>query len=285
LTVCQSGFAHGKKRTTNTLKMKKTLLIAAAALAAGVISSQAQSSVYSQNIVGYENLPVPHNGFNQIANQLDIGDGTNGITQVLQNSALVSDPNGANNTVVYIWQKSGQGYLTLQYFNAADAATWWGGSKGGFYDLGGNYNNAPVPPGSSFFIQNFNNSSSNLTVTLIGSVVSQTNVVTISPGYQTVALGAPVATSLVQSNNYVGVSDPNAVNNDVLYSWNTTSQGFLTLQYFNAADAASWWGGSQAGFYDLGGNFNNYTPAVGQTFFIQRITGVTTSFTNSFSIQ
>ena len=38
--------------------MKKTLLIAAAALAASVISSQAQ--VYSQNIVGYANVATPN---------------------------------------------------------------------------------------------------------------------------------------------------------------------------------------------------------------------------------
>ncbi len=37
--------------------MKKTLLIAAAALVAGVISSDAQ--VYSANIVGYVNVACP----------------------------------------------------------------------------------------------------------------------------------------------------------------------------------------------------------------------------------
>jgi hypothetical protein len=263
--------------------MKKTLLAVAAALAASVISSQAQ--VYSQNIVGYVNLSVRTNGFNQIANQLDIGDGTNGINEVLKSSTLVSDPNGVNNTVAFIWQKAGQGYLTLQYFNAADASTWWGGTQAGFYDLGGNFTDAPIPPGTSAFLQNINNSTSNLTVTLIGAVNSQTNIVAVTPGYQTLALGAPLATSLVLSNGYAGVSDPNGVNNDVLYSWNSTSQGFLTLQYFNAADASTWWGGTQAGFYDLGGNYNNYTPNVGQTFFIQRITGATTYFTNTFTVQ
>ncbi len=40
----------------------KTLLIAAAALAAAVTSSQAQSTVYSQNIVGYVNQVLPGAG-------------------------------------------------------------------------------------------------------------------------------------------------------------------------------------------------------------------------------
>jgi len=264
--------------------MKKTLLIAAAALAAGIISTQA-SSVYSQNIVGYMNLQVPTNGFNQVANQLDIGDGTNGITEVLNGSALVSDPNGVNNTVAYIWQYGSQGYLTLQYYTASDALAWWGVNKAGFYDGNGNYNDAPVPPGSSFFVQNYANTSSNLTLTLTGSIANQTNIVTIAPGFQTVAYGAPVATSLVLSNNYVGVSDANGINNDVLYSWVPSMQGFLTLQYYTASDALAWWGVNQVGFYDGNGSPVNYTPNAGQPFFIQRLTGATTYFTNSFSSQ
>ena len=40
--------------------MRKTLLIAAAALASSVISSQA--GVYSQNIVGYANIVTPNGG-------------------------------------------------------------------------------------------------------------------------------------------------------------------------------------------------------------------------------
>jgi hypothetical protein len=41
--------------------MRKTLLMAAATLAAGVISSQA-AGVYSQNIVGYVNVASPTAG-------------------------------------------------------------------------------------------------------------------------------------------------------------------------------------------------------------------------------
>jgi hypothetical protein len=51
----------------------KTLLIAAAALVAGIISSEAQ--VYSANVVGYVNVVVPGNGFALIANPFDDGNG------------------------------------------------------------------------------------------------------------------------------------------------------------------------------------------------------------------
>ena len=61
--------------------MKKTLLIAAATLAAGVISIQAQ--VYSQNIVGYMNQTlVP--GYANLCNTFDIGTG-NTLTNMIQN--------------------------------------------------------------------------------------------------------------------------------------------------------------------------------------------------------
>ena len=50
--VCEINNAHGFRTTTHTTEiMRKTLLIAAAALAGSIISSQAQ--VYSQNVVGY----------------------------------------------------------------------------------------------------------------------------------------------------------------------------------------------------------------------------------------
>lgn len=53
----------------------KTLLIAAAALAAGILSSSAQT--YSQNIVGYVNQVLPANASTLICNQLQ---GTNSTT-------------------------------------------------------------------------------------------------------------------------------------------------------------------------------------------------------------
>jgi len=78
--------------------MKKTLLIAAAALAASVISSQAQ--VYSQNIVGYVNTPIPGgNALTMIANPLSGSNGTNGAEQVLTGLA------GGEN--LFIWNGAG----------------------------------------------------------------------------------------------------------------------------------------------------------------------------------
>src|SRR5271154_6934502 len=76
----------------------KTLLLAVAALATGIISSEAQSNVYSQNIVGYVNAVSPVGGqFALLANPLD--NGTNNITSLF--------PTAPNQTQVEIWNGSG----------------------------------------------------------------------------------------------------------------------------------------------------------------------------------
>ena len=55
----------------------KTLLLTAAAIVAGVVSVQAQSNVYSVNVVGYVNKAFPAGTFQLVANPLD--NGTNNL--------------------------------------------------------------------------------------------------------------------------------------------------------------------------------------------------------------
>jgi hypothetical protein len=59
----------------------KTLLLTAAALAAAVISSQAQA-VYSQNIVGYVSVVLPGNGFALVSDPFSDGN-NNELTNIL----------------------------------------------------------------------------------------------------------------------------------------------------------------------------------------------------------
>src|SRR5476651_554453 len=82
----------------------KTLLIAVAALAATVISSEAQTPVYSGNIVGYENVVSP-SGFSIIVNQLDTGN--NVLTNLI--------PNPVNGTIIYKFGAAG--FQANNYFN------------------------------------------------------------------------------------------------------------------------------------------------------------------------
>jgi hypothetical protein len=115
--------------------MKKTLLIAAAALVAGVISSDAQ--VYSANIVGYVNVTMPANTLVLTSNPLD--DGTN-----TANSLLGSMPKAS---ALEIW--NGTGFTVLAKTSAGFAG------------------NPSLPVGTGFFVK----SAQNFTNTFVGNVV------------------------------------------------------------------------------------------------------------------
>src|SRR5262245_29284845 len=72
----------------NTHMRTKSLVIAAAALTAGLLSASAQAPVYSQNVVGYVNVVLPGSGaYSLISNPL------NAPTNDLKN-LLVALPNG-----------------------------------------------------------------------------------------------------------------------------------------------------------------------------------------------
>lgn len=249
--------------------------MAAAALAAGVISIQAQTPVYSQNVVGYINQTIPaNNSFQFIANQLQTVsvNGTNDLQDVFASSTLVSDPNGATNTALYWW--NGAGYTPFQYWSAADS-----GGPAGWYDVTGNYvTNHALNQASASFIVNPSTSSAHLT--FVGNVVQGTNIITISPGFNALSIIEPISTN-IDSLGYVGISDPNGATNDVVYKFNN---GWTPLQYWSAADS-----GGPAGLYDVAGNYAStnsaYFPIVGQGFFIQRYGSITTYWTNMFSVQ
>src|SRR6516164_550275 len=71
--------------------MRTKVLLCAAAVAAGALSSMAQSNVYSLNVVGYVNVPIVGGGsYNMIANPLNnTGTGGNNISNLF--SAVAQD--------------------------------------------------------------------------------------------------------------------------------------------------------------------------------------------------
>jgi hypothetical protein len=85
----------------------KTLLIAAAALVAGIISSNAQT--YSANVVGYVSIPLTNAILAAISPALDAdGSGTNNTV-----ATVVGTSGVPLNTTVYVY--TGSGYDTLVY--------------------------------------------------------------------------------------------------------------------------------------------------------------------------
>jgi len=209
----------------------KTLLIAAATLAVGVISSQAQ--VYSANIVGYVNQVSTGGQYYLICNPLTTGNDV--ITNVLQGVPASSQ--------VLTW--NGSGYTQYTYSS----------KKGVWLDsLSHTNNNVPLLTGVAFFY----NPGANVTNTFVGSVPGTgsgstvTNVLTasITPVGSIIPYG-DVVTNAATINLTVPASS-------VMQYWNPGSQSFSTLNY--SAKKGVW--------LDSLSHTNNPFVAVGQGFFI-----------------
>lgn len=142
--------------------MKKTLLIAVAALGLGGIAAQAQ--VYSQNIVGYANVPTPSSGVNYLLSvpfKIGVSNGANEVFGV-------SLPDLSE---FLIWNSGSASYV----FAKTDAA-----SSTGFSDASDSEIPAPVlPVGMGFFLKP---AGANVTNTFAGAIainVGTTNTMTL----------------------------------------------------------------------------------------------------------
>jgi len=155
----------------------KLAVLTAAALAAGALSSQAQSNVYSLNVVGYVSVGLT-NGFNMIANPLDLdGTGTNNTIQGVFGTAL------PNNTAVYKFTGGG--------FNGFYSFTRGAWSPGA--------NTATLNPGEGVMLS----VPSNTSFTFVGQVLQggETNQF-ITPGYSMLGSKIPLSGGLQTTLQY-----------------------------------------------------------------------------------
>jgi hypothetical protein len=221
----------------------KTLLIAAAALAAGVMSSHAQ--VYSQNIVGYVNVVLPGNGqFTLVGNPFDDGNG-NQLTNILS-SALPKQ------SQALVW--NGSGYSVYQRGGTPPV---WNG-------------NTSLPPGTGFWVRNGSSGSlaPSITNTFVGSVIvssgqSVTNVLPV--GYSLQASPIPYAGNIAVSGQAGGDTNidfgtPLGKQSQLLV-WDPIAQGYTIAQK----------GGTPAVWN------NTVAVGVGQGFFVNNKNGPATN--------
>ena len=178
----------------------KSILAAAAIIAAGAASSQAQSNVYSLNIVGYVNQNIP-SGYSLIANPLSTG-ATNGAAEIM---ALV------DGSVYLTWNGSSYDYTSYDT------------GFGGWIDFNSNPSTPPsLPPGKGFF---FFNPGAVYTNTWVGSVVpapGATNTLTLPSGYSLVGSVLPVAGSAITAAP-VGLP---LIDGSVILKWNGSSYDY-----------------------------------------------------------
>jgi hypothetical protein len=237
--------------------MRKTLLIAASALAASVISSQA--GVYSQNVVGYANSAATSSTtyFIDIPFLEGVSNGANEIWPLNEPSGTPTLPDGSS---LLIWNGSGYtGYLSDS------------GSPSLWDDSGGNpLTYSPIlPVGQGMFLI----PAGNVTNTFAGTVavnVGTSNSVTLISSV-TYALGCvvPYAGYVTNGNPVTGAGGPNLWNppgapngipdGSSLLEWNGTGY----TGYLSDSGSASFWD-------DSGGNPLAAPPSisVGQGFFL-----------------
>jgi hypothetical protein len=195
LTVCPpSARVTSHTVTKNTKHMRtKSLLAAAAIIAAGVASSQAQSNVYSLNIVGYVNKVLP-SGYSLIANPLTVG--TNGAEQVM------TPPDGS---IYLTWNGAGFDYASYDI------------GFGGWIDSGFSPTAAPVlPPGQGFFFYNPNTQYTN---TFVGTVVPApgvTNSMALPSGYSLIGSPLPAGSATISG----GAVQLPIIDGMIILQWN-----------------------------------------------------------------
>jgi hypothetical protein len=191
----------------------KTLLIAAAALAATVISSQAQ--VYS-GVVGYSTLALT-NGLTLIAPQLDYdGTGTNNSVVSLFSTNLVAP------TTVLAWSPSAETFVSASWSSSKGVVKWTGNT---------NAINAALNSDQAIFVS----SPAITNITVVGNVLQGTNIISLTGGLFNLVNGIAPVTGLLQTQlGYV----PSV--GDKVLTWNVGAQTYASASYTVSKGVTKW---------------------------------------------
>ncbi len=278
----------------------KTTLLCAAALAAGVVGSMAQSNVYSVNIVGYANVPVATAAASFLANPFNL-DNTNSAANVLNlpplNDNLYTGNGYLNQFFLNTW--NGHGYTSVWFENddtldndgASGATNGWAGPPA--YD--GSVQGAipTLAPGLGFYIILSGSSTTNTFVGSVAPLSPTTNSLTIfTAAANAVASVLPVSGPITNAafqfpipplndNLYTG----NAyLNQFFLNTWN--GHGYSSVWFENddtldndgAGGATDGWAGPPAFDGSVEGQIPNIS--IGEGFFIV-LSGSTTTWSQT----
>lgn len=209
----------------------KSLVMTAAVAMAGAISSFAQ--VYSVNVVGYINLPIPL-GYSMVANQLNASP-DNKATNIFKAAPM--------DFAIFKYNALGGGFTILTYLGD------------GFWDPQ-DKDQMTLNPGEGCFV--FNPTAAGVwTNTFVGEI-SATNSITIKNGYNIYGSPLPLAGAV---DSALGV--PIAMD-DVIFTWNTTLKGYAIATSLGGPD----WDGTPDGLAPqiaVGQAFWCYNPVGAKT--------------------
>jgi len=241
----------------------KTTILTAAVIAAGALSSMAQNNVYSLNVVGYINVPLP-TGYNLIANQLVGSD---------QTIPTVLGTNYVNGCTVFKWNPSAQGFAAADSYY--DLIHTGGAAPAGWYDQNLNPSSTTLNPGEAFFFYNPGVSNN---VTLVGQVTQGTNSVSAVAGYSFLSIIPPLSVDLSTNGPLVLLQS----NGNIYFTFNNAAGNYgAAVSYYDLIHTG---GAAPAGWYDASLNPAVLQPAVGQGFVFFN-SSTTTPWVNTFSVQ
>lgn len=182
--------------------MRTKTLLCAAALAASVVSTMAQSNVYSLNVVGYVNVPLKGGvNFNLIANPLN--NANNNITNLFTTAASDGDQ-------IFTWNAAAQD-LGATIYTYSIVSHSWDGSR-------------ILKPGEGIFYLATGN---NVTNTFVGEVIQgqYTNPVGVLGGvnFNMFASSIPIGGSFTNAIDGIIAAD-----GDQVFTWDVNAQDLGT---------------------------------------------------------
>jgi len=183
--------------------------LCAAALAAGAVTSMAQSNVYSLNVVGYVNKPFVNGAFVLVCNPFNAA--TNDLNTIL--------PGPPDNTQVWRWLVAKQDLDTVTIPTYSFAQKTW-------------VPNPVINPGEGFFVVG----GSDFTNTFVGDVPQGTMTNSLVGGGNFEAIGSQVP---IGGNLATVLAQYPATDNDQVWTWNVGLQDFNTaaVSTYSAAQA------------------------------------------------
>jgi hypothetical protein len=240
------------------MRTKTLLLTAAALLAAGITSTQAQP-VYSQNVVGYASVATPNLGVNYMLSipfAIGVSNGANEIWPLVS-PGVPTLPDGSQ---LLIWNPNTVSFTV--YLSDSQSPTLWD-------DNGGNaLSFSPIlPVGQGFFLNPAQNSVTNVFAGTVAVNVGTSNQMTLPNVGVNYLVGCvvPYAGYVTNGNNSTGGPNLSAAgglpDGSQLLIWNPATVSFTV--YLSDSQSSSRWD-------DNGGNAIPVPPAitVGQGFFL-----------------
>jgi len=226
----------------------KSIILGAALLAAGALSSLAQSNVYSLNVVGYYTLPMT-NGFQIISKQLDFdGTGTNNTVVTTFGTNL------PNLTKVIVYNAATITFANASYLSGS--GTWTGNTNA--------VNAALNTGGSGMFVQIPAAAAGIQPLTIAGTVQQGALTTPLAIGFNLLSSQTPISGGVRTTLNL------QPANLDFIFQFNPATQTYGGKHSF-LSGSGTWTGGEP-------------NVAVGEGFWFSSTTS-TNSWNTNFTVQ